>query len=89
MGSGWRMSGLVAVRRWCCCTGGRATAHFWSHWSGPGFSVTEDHLDHLVTVYAQPGAFTASIGWYRAGAGALARSVAEQAPQPGGDLLEG
>jgi pimeloyl-ACP methyl ester carboxylesterase len=56
--------------------------HFWSHWSGPGFEQTDDHLDHLVSVYAQPGAFTASIGWYRAGAGALARSLAERAPRP-------
>ena len=56
--------------------------HFWSHWSGPGFELTDDHLDHLVSVYAQPGAFTASIGWYRAGAGAVARSLAERAPQP-------
>ena len=56
--------------------------HFWSHWSGPGFDLTDDHLDHLVSVYAEPGAFTASIGWYRAGAGAIARSVAERAPRP-------
>jgi pimeloyl-ACP methyl ester carboxylesterase len=56
--------------------------HFWSHWSGPRFELTDDHLDHLVSVYGQPGAFTASIGWYRAGAGAVARSVAERAPQP-------
>jgi pimeloyl-ACP methyl ester carboxylesterase len=55
--------------------------HFWSHWSGPGFELTDDHLDHLVSVYAEPGAFTASIGWYRAGAAAIARSVAEQAPR--------
>jgi pimeloyl-ACP methyl ester carboxylesterase len=57
--------------------------HFWSHWSGPGFELTDTHLEHLVSTYAEPGAFTASIGWYRAGAGAVALSVAEQAPQPG------
>ena len=56
--------------------------HFWSHWSGPGYELTDDRLDHLVSVYAEPGAFAASIGWYRAGAGAVARSVAEQRPQP-------
>lgn len=56
--------------------------HFWTHWSGPEFGPTDDHLDHLVSVYAEPGAFTASIGWYRAGAGAIARSVAERAPRP-------
>lgn len=52
------------------------------HWSGPGFSLPADHLDHLVTVYSPPGAFTASIGWYRAGAGAVARSLTERAPDP-------
>jgi pimeloyl-ACP methyl ester carboxylesterase len=63
---------------------GRAVylCHFWSHWSGPGFELTDDRLDHLVSVYARPGAFTASIGWYRVGAGALARPLAERAPQP-------
>ena len=57
--------------------------HFWSHWSGPDFELTDDHLDHLVAVYAEPGAFTASIGWYRAGAGSVARSLAERPPKPG------
>jgi pimeloyl-ACP methyl ester carboxylesterase len=54
--------------------------HFWSHWSGPRFELTDEHLEHLVSAYGEPGAFTASIGWYRAGAGAVARSVAERAP---------
>jgi pimeloyl-ACP methyl ester carboxylesterase len=57
-------------------------AHFWSHWSGPGFTLTDDHLDHLVAVYGSTGAFSASIGWYRAGAGAVARSMAERVPDP-------
>jgi pimeloyl-ACP methyl ester carboxylesterase len=60
--------------------------HFWSHGSGPDFELADDHLDHLVSVYAEPGAFTASIGWYRASAGSVAKSVAERAPQPG-DLI--
>ncbi|MGY4766991.1 alpha/beta fold hydrolase [Kribbella sp. CWNU-51] len=51
--------------------------HFWTHWSGPGF---EPELDHLVEVYSAPGAFTASIQWYRAGAGSVATSAAETAP---------
>jgi pimeloyl-ACP methyl ester carboxylesterase len=51
--------------------------HFWSHWSGPGF---QPDLDHLVSVYSPPGAFTASIAWYRAGAGSVAASAVEQAP---------
>jgi pimeloyl-ACP methyl ester carboxylesterase len=51
--------------------------HFWTHWSGPGFVPL---LDHLVEVYSVPGAFTASINWYRAGAGSVATSAAETAP---------
>ncbi|MBS2553442.1 alpha/beta hydrolase [Catenulispora sp. NL8] len=54
--------------------------HFWSHWSGPGYEPDAEHLDHLVSVYAAPGAFTASINWYRAGAGAVAASLAERVP---------
>ncbi len=57
--------------------------HFWSHWSGPDYQVTDDHLDHLVSVYGPPGAFAASIAWYRAGAGSVATSLAERAPDPG------
>jgi pimeloyl-ACP methyl ester carboxylesterase len=55
--------------------------HFWSHWSGPGHEPAEDHLDHLVSVYRPPGAFAASIAWYRAGAGAVAASLAERVPE--------
>lgn len=54
--------------------------HFWTHWSGPEFVLPDDHLDHLVSMYAEPGAFTASIGWYRVGAGGLGRVVAERVP---------
>jgi pimeloyl-ACP methyl ester carboxylesterase len=57
--------------------------HFWSHWSGPDYEPTPDHLDHLVSVYRPPGAFAASIAWYRAGAGSVAASLAERAPAPG------
>jgi pimeloyl-ACP methyl ester carboxylesterase len=57
--------------------------HFWSHWSGPAYEPDEEHLDHLVSVYGPPGAFTASIAWYRAGAGSVAASLAEQVPAPG------
>jgi pimeloyl-ACP methyl ester carboxylesterase len=56
--------------------------HFWSHWSGPAFHQTEADLDRLVHVYEAPGAFTASIGWYRAGSGTVATSLAESAPGP-------
>jgi pimeloyl-ACP methyl ester carboxylesterase len=57
-------------------------AHFWSHWSGPGFEPDPAELDRLADAYARPGAFVASINWYRAGSGAIARSLAEQVPAP-------
>jgi pimeloyl-ACP methyl ester carboxylesterase len=54
--------------------------HFWNHWSGPNFSLAEEELDRLVSDYALPGAFTASIAWYRAGAGMIAQSLTELPP---------
>jgi pimeloyl-ACP methyl ester carboxylesterase len=56
--------------------------HFWSHWSGPHYEPPPAHLDHLVSVYGSPGAFAASIAWYRAGAGSVATSLAERVPLP-------
>jgi pimeloyl-ACP methyl ester carboxylesterase len=60
--------------------------HFWGHWSGPGFELAEADLDHLVSVYGPAGAFTASINWYRAGAGTAATAMAEIVPAPGDRL---
>jgi pimeloyl-ACP methyl ester carboxylesterase len=57
-------------------------AHFWSHWSGPDFEPDPAELDRLAESYGRPGAFVASINWYRAGSGAIARSLAEQVPAP-------
>jgi pimeloyl-ACP methyl ester carboxylesterase len=54
--------------------------HFWEHWSGPGWSLPADRFDALVDLYARPGAFTASVGWYRAGSGTVAQAQAERAP---------
>jgi pimeloyl-ACP methyl ester carboxylesterase len=59
-------------------------AHFWSHWSGPSFELSDEALDRVAGLYSAPGAFVASIAWYRAGAGSVARSLAEQAPPPAG-----
>jgi pimeloyl-ACP methyl ester carboxylesterase len=56
--------------------------HFWTHWSGPAFEPGERRLDHLVEVYGPAGALTASVAWYRAGAGMVARSLAERPPEP-------
>jgi pimeloyl-ACP methyl ester carboxylesterase len=60
--------------------------HFWSRWSAPSFTPAEADIDHLVEVYGPPGAFIASIGWYRAGSGTVATSAGEQVPAPGGRL---
>lgn len=57
--------------------------HFWSHWSGPTFELPGADLDRLVDRYAMPGAFAASIGWYRAGSGTVATSLAEREPPAG------
>jgi pimeloyl-ACP methyl ester carboxylesterase len=56
--------------------------HFWSHWSGPWFRPSGDELDRLTALYAAPGAFAASIAWYRAGSGTVATSLAELTPAP-------
>jgi pimeloyl-ACP methyl ester carboxylesterase len=56
--------------------------HFWSHWSGPEYHQPDADLERLVGSYGAPGAFTASIGWYRAGSGTVASSLAEVAPDP-------
>ena len=34
-------------------------------WSGPGSTVTDELLDHMVEVYSAPGAFTAGVSWFR------------------------
>jgi len=60
----------------------RHLEHFWTHWSGPSYTPADADLDRLAQSYAEPGAFTASIGWYRQGPGMLARGLAEQAPTP-------
>ena len=54
--------------------------HFWTHWSGPAFTPADADLYRLADGYGRPGAFTSSIGWYRAGSGILARGLQEQAP---------
>ncbi|GJF07591.1 alpha/beta fold hydrolase [Pseudonocardia sp. D17] len=56
-------------------------AHFWNHWSGPGFTPSDARLDHLTARYAAPGRFTASVGWYRGGSGTVARALVEQPPE--------
>jgi pimeloyl-ACP methyl ester carboxylesterase len=62
--------------------------HFWTHWSGPAFRLDDGDLDRLVQCYAEPGAFTASLGWYRAGSGTVATSLAEVPPAPGDRIAQ-
>lgn len=54
--------------------------HFWTHWSGPSYTPAGEDLDRLADTYGQPGAFTASIGFYRVGPGIVARGLAERVP---------
>lgn len=54
-------------------------AHFWAHWSGPAFILADRHLDDLVKSYSAPGAFLASIAWYRSRPSPAA-SAGEQPP---------
>ena len=56
--------------------------HFWHHWSGRGFRIADEEFDQLAADYEAPGAFSASIAWYRAGAGTVAHSLNEQTPKP-------
>lgn len=56
--------------------------HFWTTWSGPAYVPDPEHLDRLVAAYSRPGAFRASIAWYRGGAGTVATSIAEVEPSP-------
>src|SRR4051794_35699650 len=55
--------------------------HFWHHWSGPDWTVPADAFERLIARYAEPGAFTASISWYRAGAGTVAQAMAKRPPE--------
>jgi pimeloyl-ACP methyl ester carboxylesterase len=61
-------------------------AYFWNHWSGPEYQPDDDELDRLATAYGQPGAFVASIDYYRAGAGTVSQSRTETAPDPDGRI---
>jgi len=57
--------------------------HFWSHWSGPNYIVEERRIDHLADVYSAPGAFIASVNWYRSSGNPVTAYAAETKPSPG------
>jgi len=54
--------------------------HFWSHWSGSGYVVDEQRIDHLADVYSAPGAFNASVAWYRSSSNPVTAYATEAAP---------
>ena len=55
--------------------------HFWEHWSGPTYVVDESRLDHLAEMYSKPGAFTASMMWYRASGNPVTAYAQEEPPE--------
>lgn len=56
--------------------------HFWSHWSGPDYVVDEQRIDHLADVYSAPGAFAASVAWYRSSSNPVTAYATEAIPLP-------
>jgi pimeloyl-ACP methyl ester carboxylesterase len=56
--------------------------HFWSHWSGPNYVIDERRIDHLADVYSAPGAFIASVNWYRSSSNPVTAYAAEIEPSP-------
>ncbi len=56
--------------------------HFWSHWGNRPDAVVDEEL---VAAYSRPGAFTASLNWYRSGSSTLygALAIAEGGSYPG------
>ncbi|MCO1658370.1 alpha/beta fold hydrolase [Pseudonocardia humida] len=50
--------------------------HFYRHWGGRQEPLGPAHLAALVRAYAEPGAFTASLNWYRSGSSSLPVAVA-------------
>jgi pimeloyl-ACP methyl ester carboxylesterase len=56
--------------------------HFWSHWSGPNYIIDERRIDHLADVYSAPGAFIASVNWYRSSSNPVTAYAAEIEPSP-------
>lgn len=59
--------------------------HFYDHWTGLAQSLRPAEFSAIVDVYSEPGAFTASLNWYRAGAATVAATIAsmgQPAPEP-------
>nr|WP_239029318.1 alpha/beta hydrolase [Pseudonocardia acidicola] len=57
--------------------------HFYEHWGGRQQPLGSAHLAALVRTYAEPGAFTAGLNWYRSGSSTIfAAMAARTAPPP-------
>jgi pimeloyl-ACP methyl ester carboxylesterase len=56
--------------------------HRWPGWRADYRDVVPLRFEELVALYARPGAFAASIAWYRAGSGAVSQSASERPPAP-------
>ncbi len=56
--------------------------HFYRHWGGRQGPLGPDHLAALVRYYAEPGAFTASLNWYRSGSSSLPVALAARTAPP-------
>jgi len=56
--------------------------HFWSHWGHRAIAAQDGVTDDLVAAYARPGAFTASIHWYRSGSATLATALGMRGQDP-------
>jgi pimeloyl-ACP methyl ester carboxylesterase len=61
-------------------------SYFYDHWLGNKQALRPAEFEAIVATYAQPGAASASIAWYRAGGGsgqlALAAAVGAAPPPP-------
>lgn len=51
-------------------------SHFYAHWSHRQEAVAAAHLEAVIDVYRAPGAFTASLNWYRSGSGTIGSALA-------------
>lgn len=54
--------------------------HIWTHWSGPQYVLTDDAFERSVALYSRPGAFTASVAWYRSRVGSVGSARSETPP---------
>jgi pimeloyl-ACP methyl ester carboxylesterase len=50
--------------------------HFYRHWGGRQEPLGPQHLAAVVRAYAEPGAFTAGLNWYRAGSSTVFAAMA-------------